>query len=192
MRARHRTRQAADAARCSSLRCWSPTSLFFAWTHGWLDDVVGVRAGGDREPERLARQVRPELDRACCRRSAAASAAGRAGRPASRPARSRADEIGGAEPRCRPRCRPPAQLAPTVKAEQPGQWIVYMGKYPNREALQKKVEELKRRNVEYDEVRSPPALDGGLSLGRFDDRAGAERRSRSSASRASRLPGSSS
>ena len=34
--------------------------LFFAWTQGWLDGVTGLRAQGDREPERLARQVRPE------------------------------------------------------------------------------------------------------------------------------------
>jgi hypothetical protein len=36
---------------------------FLAWSHGWLDDVVGVRATGDREPERLQRQVRPETIR---------------------------------------------------------------------------------------------------------------------------------
>lgn len=35
--------------------------IFFAWTRGWLDDVTGLRATGDREPERLARQVRPEV-----------------------------------------------------------------------------------------------------------------------------------
>jgi len=34
--------------------------LFFAWTRGWLDGVVGVRAQGEREPERLARQVRAD------------------------------------------------------------------------------------------------------------------------------------
>ena len=36
---------------------------FFTWTQGWLDAVVGVRAIGDREPERLQRQVRPDLIR---------------------------------------------------------------------------------------------------------------------------------
>lgn len=35
--------------------------LYLGWTMGWLDSVVGVRADGGREPERLARQVRPEL-----------------------------------------------------------------------------------------------------------------------------------
>ena len=37
--------------------------LFFAFTRGWLDGVVGVSALGDREPERLARQVRPQAIR---------------------------------------------------------------------------------------------------------------------------------
>jgi hypothetical protein len=34
--------------------------LFFAFTRGSLDGVLGLRALGDREPERLAHQVRPE------------------------------------------------------------------------------------------------------------------------------------
>ena len=35
-------------------------ALFYCWTQGWLDDVVGIKAQGDREPERLARQIHPE------------------------------------------------------------------------------------------------------------------------------------
>ncbi len=35
-------------------------AVFLAWSLGWLDDLTGVRARGEREPERLARQVRPE------------------------------------------------------------------------------------------------------------------------------------
>ncbi len=35
-------------------------AAFFAWTQGWLDSVVGVRALGDREPGRLAQQVKPD------------------------------------------------------------------------------------------------------------------------------------
>jgi hypothetical protein len=33
--------------------------LFFAFTSGWLG-VFGLRANGDREPERLSNQVRPQ------------------------------------------------------------------------------------------------------------------------------------
>jgi len=34
--------------------------LFLAFTQGWLDGVSGLKAIGDREPERLGKQVRPE------------------------------------------------------------------------------------------------------------------------------------
>jgi hypothetical protein len=33
--------------------------LFFGFTRGWFDGVLGLRAIGDREPERIANQVRP-------------------------------------------------------------------------------------------------------------------------------------
>jgi len=147
--------------------------VFYAWTQGWLDDVVGVRASGDREPERMARQVRPELVRVLPPQSAASAVAKAMCLEAGPFA---ANEIGGADAALQS-ALPTDQRGSvaTVKLDKPGQWIVYMGKYPNREALQKKIDELKRRNVKYDEVRNPPSLDGGLSLGRFDDRAGAER-----------------
>lgn len=34
--------------------------LFFGWTQGWLDAVIGIKASGSREPERIAAQVHPE------------------------------------------------------------------------------------------------------------------------------------
>jgi hypothetical protein len=160
------------------LRLWVVALLFanlvfYAWTQGWLDDVVGVRATGDREPERMTRQVKPELIRVLPPQGAASAVAKAMCLEAGPFA---ADEIGGADAALQAAL--PADLrsgVATVKLDKPGQWLVYMGKYPNRDALLKKAEELKRRNVKYDEVRSPPSLDGGLSLGRFDDRAGAER-----------------
>lgn len=36
---------------------------FYAWTQGWLDALLGSPGQGEREPERLARQVRPEVVR---------------------------------------------------------------------------------------------------------------------------------
>ncbi len=38
-------------------------ALFLVWTQGWIDGLVGIRATGDREPERLAQQVKPEAMR---------------------------------------------------------------------------------------------------------------------------------
>jgi len=46
---------------------------FFAFTNGWLDGV-GLSPLGDREPERLARQVRPQTIRVLPAGGAAASA----------------------------------------------------------------------------------------------------------------------
>jgi len=34
--------------------------LFFGFTQGWLDGWFGLRADGDREPQRIVNQVRPE------------------------------------------------------------------------------------------------------------------------------------
>jgi hypothetical protein len=49
--------------------------LFFAYTRGTLDGLLGLRAIGDREPERLANQIRPETIQ-LLPMSAAASAPG--------------------------------------------------------------------------------------------------------------------
>lgn len=35
-------------------------ALFFGWSRGWLDGVIGVKASGDREPERLGLQFNAE------------------------------------------------------------------------------------------------------------------------------------
>lgn len=48
---------------------------YYAWSQGWLDGGTGG-SQGDREPQRLQNQVRPEIVR-ILPPSAAASAAGR-------------------------------------------------------------------------------------------------------------------
>ena len=142
---------------------------FFAWTQGWLDSVVGVRSIGDREPERLQRQVRPELIRILPASAASATL----------PVALACLEAGPFADAELPAVQAAAQAAlpagswVTVRSEQPGSWIVYMGRYPNREALMKKEDELKRRKAAYEELREPPALVPGLSLGRFEQRAAA-------------------
>lgn len=147
---------------------------FYAWTRGSLDGLTSYRAQGDREPERLTRQVRPETLRVVSPASAVAMAA----------AASEAAVCLEAGPYT------PAQIAAaegvmqtvmpsgswtTLKTDTPPVWIVYMGKYPNREQLQKKTEELRRLRVPFEEVHNVPELDQGLALGRrHDNRAAAE------------------
>lgn len=138
---------------------------FFAWTQGWLDSFVGVRPTGDREPERLQRQVRPELIRILPDTEGVVAAAALACFEAGPFTDS---EIGAAQAAAQAAL--PAGSWTTVKTEQPGTWIVYMGRYASRDALTKKEDEIKRRKLPYEEIGEPPALAPGLSLGRFDQR----------------------
>lgn len=142
---------------------------FFGWTQGWFDSFVGVRSIGDREPERLQRQVHPELIRILPADTVAAASASA---PACLEAGPFTDaEIGAAQAVAQVDL--PAGSWTTVSSEQAGTWLVYMGRYASREALTRKEDEIKRRNLPYEEIGAPPALAPGLSLGRFDQRAAA-------------------
>jgi hypothetical protein len=166
-------------------------ALFFVWTQGWLDSVAGMRAQGDREPERLARQVNAQAVRvlpASVLQSAAlaASAVETAQAPAdaaSAPAGmcleagpfATATEQRAASEELKRAALPEGAVASAALAR-PGVFIVYMGKYASAESLQRKTDELKRRNVDYEELHNVPWLEPGLALGRFADRADAEAR----------------
>ena len=56
---------------------------------------------------------------------------------------------------------------------EPGRWIIYMGRYANEEALVKKRNELRNRNVSFESLINP-ALKPGLSLGHFNSQAEAD------------------
>lgn len=153
---------------------------FYAWTQGMLDNVVGVRAQGDREPDRLNRQVRPETLRVLPPGSVTVATTSPAAAPDAptsvclqagpyTPA-----QIGAAEGVLQTVLPPGSWVS--LKAESPAVWIVYMGKYTNREAMQKKADELKRLKIPYEELRNvSPELDMGLALGRYNDRAAADK-----------------
>ncbi|MEP7100404.1 MAG: SPOR domain-containing protein [Burkholderiales bacterium] len=139
---------------------------FFAWTQGWLDSFVGMRSIGDREPERVLRQVRPEVIRILP--ADAASAPAPVALVCFEAGPFTDAEIGAAQTAAQTAL--PAGSWTTLKTEQPGAWIVYMGRYASREALTKKEDEIKRRKLPYEEIGKPAALAPGLSLGRFDQR----------------------
>jgi hypothetical protein len=149
---------------------------FYAWTQGSLDNLVGVRAQGDREPERLSKQVKPEVLRVVSPASAAAATAAAAEAAAAvcleagpyTPA-----QIAAAEGVLQT-VLPPGSWT-SVKTDTAAVWIVYMGKYPNHDALVKKSDELKRLKIPFEEVRNAPELEQGLALGRYDNRAAADK-----------------
>lgn len=61
----------------------------------------------------------------------------------------------------------PAGAWVDTRRELPGRWIVYMGRYADRESLQRKVDELKRLDLAPVELKSPADLAPGLALGEF-------------------------
>ena len=156
--------------------------VFLAWTFGWLDDAIGVRAMGDREPERLARQVRPDSIRILPGASRAA--------PGGSPVAAATGSVdAGQLPACLETVPLNAAQFATVeallqlslpagswthlKAERPALWMVYMGKFNDAETMAKRQDELRRIKVDYEILRAPSELAPGLSLGRFEIRSNA-------------------
>jgi hypothetical protein len=146
---------------------------FYAWTQGWLDSVIGVPAHGDREPERLTRQVRPETVRVLTPQAVAAAASQAESRrvcleagPFDLPA------VDAAEAAVATTL--PSGIWTKVASQRPGPWIVYMGRYANQDAQRKKADELRRLGITFDPVKDAPELEPGLSLGRHADRAPAD------------------
>lgn len=58
------------------------------------------------------------------------------------------------------------------QAVEPARWIIYMGKYPDAEMVERKKAELRRRGVSFEPVANP-ALQPGLSLGGYTTQAAA-------------------
>ena len=149
---------------------------FFGWSQGWLDGIVGVRANGDREPERLAQQVKPDSivilgDAASGAPRTAVTAA--AGTSCLEAGPYTAGEAAAAEAALQG-IAPPGSWS-DLRSDRPGTWLVYMGSYPDREAMLRKEEEIGRARAELEEIAVPGEGPFGLALGRFGDRADAER-----------------
>lgn len=158
---------------------------FFAWTQGWLTGLTGINPAGDRDPARLRRQVRPEVIRilppgsvpasAPAETTGAATGATLAAAACIEGGPYSAAELPAAEGVLKAALPAGATWA-VQNGERAGAWLIYMGKYANREALDKKVAELKRFDVNSEPVRSSPELEPGLSLGRFESQAQADAR----------------
>jgi len=143
---------------------------------------------GEREPERLQRQHRPGLVRvldpqaasaalaAASTQVAAASAASTQVAAAASSAQAlaclEAGPFSPADAAAAERTLREAGLAAgtwQVRRQDGGAaFMIYMGRYADRETLQRKLGELKRLKLEGEDLRDLPALQPGISLGRFD------------------------
>lgn len=169
--------------------------LFWAWHHTPVAQALGLSAGdSSREPERLQRQFHPEAIQVLkpgARPVGAGPAAGMtlvstaasASAPSPAALCFEAGPLNDAATQLATRelgqAGVPAGGWVDMRRDLPGRWIVYMGRYAERETLQKKTEELQRLGLTAAELKSPAELAPGLALGEFgtqpDAQAGLER-----------------
>lgn len=146
---------------------------YFAWSQGFLR-AQGLGPLQEGEPQRLAQQIKPEAVRILSaeesRRTAASSPP-----PAEAPS---CLQTGVLDEAHATRVRTVAtdvlpqgswSLDPAVV---PARWILYMGKYPDEQAVDKKKAELRNRRVSFQALNNA-ALEPGLSLGSFTSEAAA-------------------
>jgi SPOR domain len=171
-------------------------TLFFAWSQGMLA-TLGFAPAQQREPQRLNNQIRPELVRVLpvqavqgtqgtqvgAGTAAVAAAAGGATPTAVATAPAtvgKCFEAGPFDAEQAARLRRaleswPLQAWRFEDLSEPGRWLVYMGKYANREAAARKVAELRQLSISPDTLDNE-SLQPGISLGTFDDAAKARER----------------
>ncbi len=146
-------------------------ALLLAALTGLFDGLGGTK---DREPERLQRQHQPGLVRVLDPQAASAAllAASAASSAQAAPACLEAGPFSDADAATAERTLREAGLAAGAwqaqRSDDSDAFLIYMGRYADRETLQRKLAELKRLKLDGEDVRGPPALQPGISLGRFD------------------------
>ncbi len=154
--------------------------LYFAWSHGLLQ-AYGFAPAQQIEPQRLAQQIKPESVQLLSAKAQPQLAEPPAVTPVAPVARA-CWQAGVFDQAQAARLRE-ALVAAALPADawsldpvvQPGRWIVYMGKFANVEALEKKSNELAALKLKVEPL-SDPALRPGLSLGAFETQAAANAR----------------
>jgi len=138
--------------------------LLFGWTQGWLDDVLSVKARGDREPERLARQANPERIRLLTPEKLVQLQANEArsclelplvGDPALQAAQSLLARSGIT----------PTDFQPQ-HSEEPGVWAVASIKLPNKDFQQRKEETYRKMKINFEYLQGMPNEMPSLILSR--------------------------
>ena len=149
--------------------------LFLGWTRGWFMPGWPPPRHGDREPERVAAQVRPEAVTVLAPRAASAAlSAARAAAALCLEAGPLQDaEVAPAEAALVPAQLPEAAWV-RVPASQPDLWLVYAGRVAGPAQRRAREEELKRRELTFEVITTPADLAPGLVLSRHPDRAAAE------------------
>ena len=135
---------------------------FFAWSRGALEVIPGVSSQGDREPERLLREQRPDAVKVGPANSGKGATRGAVCLESGPylPGEASSAEVAIAT------IVPPGLWA-NLRQERAGQWVVYLGPFADKESLTREEVELKRAKVSFEVIKEPGDLDYGFVLGRF-------------------------
>lgn len=149
-------------------------AAYFAWSHGMLR-AYGWAPADQREPQRMAQQIRPEAIRIL-----PADEGRRAEQVALTPPKPPEclqaglfDEAQTEIVRKAVEAALPAGAWSLETQIEPARWIVYMGKFPNVAAQDKKRAELDKMKLKLQPLDNPD-LQLGLALGRFETQAQAQ------------------
>jgi len=148
-------------------------AALFGWTRGWFDEVLSFKARGDREPERVARQVNPERITLLTPERLAQIQASEArsclelplvGDPALQAAQSLLARSGIT----------PTDFQPQ-HSEEPGVWAVASIKLPNKDFQQRKEETYRKMKINFEYLQGMPNEMPSLILSRHSSEAAAAR-----------------
>jgi hypothetical protein len=150
-------------------------ALFWGWSRGWFAPLWQAPRHAEREPERLAAQVRPEsvtvlppkaATAAVTAARAAAAVCLEAG-PVPEPdiVVAEATLVGA---------QLPAGTWSRETLPAPPQWLVFAGRVPDAAARRTREEELRKAGVTFEKLDAPPELAPGLVLSRHASRAEAD------------------
>ncbi|MFD2753727.1 sporulation protein [Comamonas terrae] len=162
---------------------------YYLWSHGQLA-AWGLAPATQSEPQRLEQQIKPEALEILPSAPPAPAAPSPEPVPAAPVAAAAATEAAaargpavclqaaGVEERQADNLRRALAQLPREQWElianhQPGRWMVYMGKFPDAEFLDRKRAELRALKIDFD--RAGGNLEPGLSLGRFSTEEAATR-----------------
>lgn len=150
---------------------------YFAWSQDLLAPW-GLAPASQSEPQRVRQQINPRALRLLSPGEAAQLETAVAAAASTSPAQCLRygvfDTARAAALRPQLESTLPVGSWRLESAVEPARWIVYMGKYPNVEQLNRKKAELNLRKVAFQPLRNP-SLEPGLSLGAFPSQAEAER-----------------
>ncbi len=147
--------------------------VYFAWTSGMLR-AYGLAPAQQSEPQRLAQQIKPDALRVLSAAEASKAEAQAQADLAPKECQQAGpfDDTQAAALRRALDAALPAGTWQLDAVAVPARWIIYMGKYPNADALAKKRAEIVAMNLKIETLENPE-LEIGLSLGNFPTQAAA-------------------